>query len=366
MRERVFYFGAEVRVVLCCSFFLSSSFPCFLLPFLLLGKVLSSRTLSKAGTTYIEHYSLWVLSMPYNYRNMAEVEERERAAKARRLSVALDRISFGCASLDLASRNREHALDDAHIVTLAAALASNTTVTECNLEHNCITDDGAAVLATTVLECNVTLRTLNLSKNLIGRNGLASLERVLRGANTTLTSLDVSSMWETATWDRTPYVDTRIEQHLRRNRKIREALRSRFPCSVHTFQSTILLGALQPPPAEAAAWRVDDELFDELLGESLGDVGVPSGGDGASGGCVLQRLNDNGTHFATRFKQRIADFAGCRYRSAVKEWSEAKCREHDEGSVLSDDRSEGERGGDKGGRRGDEGGRGGDKGGWGL
>ena len=123
--------------------------------------------------------------------------------------------------LDLADNNlyELESIGDADAAVLAAALETNTTLTNLNLAHNNIGFAGAESLATALktnttltnldlswnnlgpagaellaisLKTNTTLTNLNLSRNKLGPAGAESLVKALK-TNTTLTNLDLSS-----------------------------------------------------------------------------------------------------------------------------------------------------------------------------
>ena len=262
---------------------------------------------------------------------------REQQMRSRRLELGLDRLRFGAASLDL----QRCGLDDGAAEALASALRGNSTCTTCNLEQNDITDVGASALAAALVG-NTTLRSLDLRRNITGERGAKAFERTLKTSNATLTTLHVDTFngfaYSTAPQSEFVATQEKIASMLIRNTLMQEKLPLRFPCTVATFR-WVLLGATSPPALdEAAAWRVDlDEL--EGLDDNDSEEDMSGGGDfdeepsrrsssssSSRRVCVLQRLNNNGPHFAAHFKRLIADFAGCRYRGAVREWSDAQLR----------------------------------------
>jgi len=62
-----------------------------------------------------------------------------------------------------------------------------------------------------------------------------------------------------------------------------------------------------------------------MLGSSRDRSWTPSFGD--SSAPPISKLNSNGVHFARQFKQRIADYAGVGYASALTEWLFARINE---------------------------------------
>ncbi len=74
------------------------------------------------------------------------------------------------------------------MISLAQALANNAGLTELNLSHNALLDDGAVALAS-CLKDNSSLRNLDLSSCGIGNRGIDSFARVLELFNSSIVSL---------------------------------------------------------------------------------------------------------------------------------------------------------------------------------